>query len=135
MLNTKLGVDIEVRKAVIPTGLRRFLPATKALPKEMLPIVTSQFSLLWRKLLLRASGIFYNHRSRQEGNRDHSDRSCELRIFRAKRRGRTSSRAEAYRKWSIFTTWQKELGLGTRCSLRQILVGDEPFAVLLEMMS
>ena len=51
---------MKIRKAVIPAaGLgTRVLPASKSMPKEMLPLWTNQpFSTLWRRLWLRASQI------------------------------------------------------------------------------
>jgi UTP--glucose-1-phosphate uridylyltransferase len=73
-----------IKKAIIPAaGLgTRFLPATKAQPKEMLPIVDSlPFNLLWKKrfplvlmiLLSSLAGINVLFE-------DHFDRSMELEV-------------------------------------------------------
>ena len=57
----------KVRKAVIPAAglVTRFLPATKAMPKEMLPIVDNQrFSSLLTKLVNRGSKTLLSSRVR-----------------------------------------------------------------------
>lgn len=126
-----------VRKAVIPAaGLgTRFLPATKAQPKEMLPIVdkpTIQYII--EEAL--ASGIeeflIVTGRSKRSIE-DHFDRSLELEM--------TLERSHKYELLqmiqkisdiSVHYIRQKEpLGLGHAILCAKHFVGSEPFAVLL----
>ena len=128
-----------VRKAVFPVaGLgTRFLPATKAMPKEMLTVVD-------RPLIqhvvdeAREAGIEHfvfvtgRHKSIIE---DHFDRRAELEQFLADR-GKT---AELHAVTSYlphpgstsFTRQQEPLGLGHAVWCAHELIGNEPFALLL----
>ena len=128
-----------IRKAVFPVaGLgTRFLPATKAMPKEMLTIVDRP--IIQRVVdEAREAGIehFIFVTGRNKGViEDHFDRQAELEnILRAKGKheeielladllpgpGQTS-----------FTRQQEPLGLGHAVWCARELVGDEPFALLL----
>jgi UTP--glucose-1-phosphate uridylyltransferase len=127
-----------VRKAVFPAaGLgTRFLPATKAQPKEMLPLVDKPIIQYAVEEAL-ASGIeniiIVTGRGKS-AIEDHFDVSYELeRIL--EERGRHDL-LEVVRKVSdlihISYVRQKEaLGLGHAILMARELVGDEPFAVLL----
>lgn len=127
----------KVRKAVIPAaGLgTRFLPATKAQPKEMLPIVdkpTIQYIIEEAK----ASGIeeilIVTGRSKRSIE-DHFDRSIELEINLKEHN--KDDLLEVIKKISeinIHYIRQKEpLGLGHAILCAKHFIGDEPFAVLL----
>ncbi len=129
---------MKIRKAVIPAaGLgTRFLPASKAQPKEMLPIVdkpTIQY------VVEEAAGagiedILIITGRNKHSIEDHFDRSIELeQVLERKHKERE---LEEMRKISalanIFYVRQKEpLGLGHAVYCARRFVGNEPFAVLL----
>ena len=129
---------MRVRKAVFPAaGLgTRFLPATKASPKEMLPIVDKPIIQYVVEEAL-ASGIKNIIMITGRGKRaieDHFDKSFELE-YELERKGKldllkkTRQIADLV---SISYTRQKEpLGLGHAILMAENLVDDEPFAVLL----
>jgi UTP--glucose-1-phosphate uridylyltransferase len=127
-----------VRKVVLPVaGLgTRFLPATKTIPKEMLPIVDIPTVQLNVEECV-ASGIeeiiFVNARGKQSIE-DHFDRSGELEALLEKR-GKTGD-LEAMRRLTTMAKFvsvrQAEArGLGHAVLCAKAAVGDEPFAVLL----
>ncbi len=127
-----------IRKAVFPAaGLgTRFLPATKAQPKEMLPILDKP-TIQYVMEEAAASGIqdiiVVTGRGKN-AIEDHFDRSIELEIMLS-RKGRTDL-LEVVRRVSelvrVCYVRQKEpLGLGHAVLAARDLVGDEPFAVLL----
>ena len=128
-----------VRKAVFPVaGLgTRFLPATKAMPKEMLPVVD-------RPLIqhvvdeAREAGIehFIFVTGRNKGViEDHFDRQFELEMTLLERQKHTA--LEFLNKElpapgsTSFTRQQEPLGLGHAVWCARELVGSEPFALLL----
>jgi UTP--glucose-1-phosphate uridylyltransferase len=128
-----------VRKAVFPVaGLgTRFLPATKAMPKEMLPVVD-------RPLIqhvvdeARAAGIehFIFVTGRNKGViEDHFDRQFELEHTLTERQRRTDLDLLASDLpgpgTASFTRQQLPLGLGHAVWCARELVGREPFALLL----
>lgn len=126
-----------VRKAVIPAaGLgTRFLPATKATPKEMLPIVdkpTIQY-IVEEALAAGIEDILVITGRSKRAIEDHFDRSIELEI-NLKEHGKEKE-LEVVRKISdirIHYIRQKEpRGLGHAILCAQQFIGDEPFAVLL----
>ena len=129
---------MRVRKAVIPAaGLgTRFLPATKAIPKEMLPIVdVPTLQLVIEEAV--ASGIeeivLVNGRGKSSIE-DHFDHAYELEDT-LRRRGK-SEQADAMAKIAgmvrLVSVRQKQpLGLGHAVLCARDAVGDEPFAVLL----
>lgn len=128
----------KVRKAVIPAaGLgTRFLPATKATPKEMLPIVdVPTIQLVIEEAV--AAGIedivLVNGRGKSSIE-DHFDHAFELERT-LEDRGKTEL-LELTRKISnmvrVISVRQKmPLGLGHAVLCAREVVGDEPFAVLL----
>ena len=127
-----------VRKAVLPAaGLgTRFLPATKAQPKEMLPVVDKPL-IQYAVEECVASGIenviIVTGRGKN-AIEDHFDASPELERFLAEK-GKTQL-ADMIRQISdmvhISYIRQKEAkGLGDAVLTAKELVGDEPFAVLL----
>jgi UTP--glucose-1-phosphate uridylyltransferase len=128
-----------VRKAVFPVaGLgTRFLPATKAMPKEMLPVVD-------RPLIqhvvdeAREAGIehFIFVTGRNKGViEDHFDRQFELEMAllqRQKQQALDVLRRDLPGPGSTsFTRQQEPLGLGHAVWCARELIGREPFALLL----
>ena len=128
-----------LRKAVFPVaGLgTRFLPATKAMPKEMLTIVDRP-ALQYVVDEEREAGIedFVFVTGRNKGViADHFDIAYELEATLAER-GKTEEiamlRADLPKAGTIaFTRQQSPLGLGHAVWCARELVGREPFAVLL----
>src|SRR5437870_5780379 len=128
-----------VRKAVFPVaGLgTRFLPATKAMPKEMLPVVDKpliQYAIEEAK----AAGIeqFYFVTGRAKNAiEDHFDTAFELEATlreREKKELLDQLQASLPAAGQIaYTRQQRPLGLGHAVWCARHLVGDEPFAVLL----
>ena len=127
-----------VRKAVLPAaGLgTRFLPATKAQPKEMLPVVDKPLIQYVVEECV-ASGIeniiIVTGRGKN-AIEDHFDSAPELERF-LEEKGK-SDQAELVRKISnmvhfSYTRQKEPLGLGHAVLAARELVGDEPFAVLL----
>jgi UTP--glucose-1-phosphate uridylyltransferase len=127
-----------VRKAVFPAaGLgTRFLPATKAQPKEMLPLVDKPIIQYGVEEAV-ASGvdniILVTGRGKN-AIEDHFDVSVELETF-LEARGKREQLAEV-RKISnminfAYVRQGEPLGLGHAVLVTRELVGDEPFAVIL----
>jgi UTP--glucose-1-phosphate uridylyltransferase len=128
-----------VRTAVFPVaGLgTRFLPATKAMPKEMLTVVDRPV-IQYAVDEAREAGIehFVFVTGRNKGViEDHFDRQIELEET-LESRGKTEALA-ALREdlpepgQSSFTRQQEPLGLGHAVWCARKLVGNEPFALLL----
>lgn len=128
----------KIRKAVIPAaGLgTRFLPATKAQPKEMLPIVdkpTIQY-IVEEAIKSGIEDIIIVTGRNKRAIEDHFDRSMELEAFLEK-----NSKDELLdlvqdvaRMADIYYVRQKEaLGLGHAIYSARKFIGNEPFAVLL----
>ncbi len=128
-----------VRKAVFPVGGMgtRFLPATKAMPKEMLPVVDKPL-IQYAVEEAAAAGIehfiFVTGRGKN-ALEDHFDHNPELeRIL--KERGKFDL-VEAVTSWMpksgqiSYTRQSEPLGLGHAVWCARDLVADEPFAVLL----
>jgi UTP--glucose-1-phosphate uridylyltransferase len=127
-----------IRKAVFPAaGLgTRFLPATKAQPKEMLPLVDKPIIQYGVEEAV-ASGvdniILVTGRGKN-AIEDHFDVSVELETF-LEARGKKELLAEI-RKISNLINFSyvrqgEPLGLGHAVLVARPLVGDEPFAVIL----
>jgi UTP--glucose-1-phosphate uridylyltransferase len=127
-----------VRKAVVPVaGLgTRFLPATKAMPKEMLPLVDiPSIQLIVEECV--AAGIeeiiFVTARGKS-AIEDHFDRAPELEAL-LERRGKKQDLATVRRLSELarfVSVRQGEArGLGHAVLCARAAVGDEPFAVLL----
>ncbi|HVE03136.1 MAG TPA: UTP--glucose-1-phosphate uridylyltransferase GalU [Rhizomicrobium sp.] len=128
-----------VRKAVFPVaGMgTRFLPATKAVPKEMLPVVDKpvvQYAVEEAKEAGIEQFIFVTGRGKHIIE-DHFDHAYELEALLTAREKTTEldSLLEGLPvSGSVsFTRQQKPLGLGHAVWCARHLVGDEPFAVLL----
>ena len=129
---------MKVRKAIIPAaGLgTRFLPATKAQPKEMLPIVdkpTIQY-IIEEAVAAGIQDIIIVTGRNKRSIEDHFDRSIELEL--ELERGNKDEMLELVRGISemanIHYIRQKEpRGLGHAILAARHFIGDEPFAVLL----
>lgn len=127
----------KIRKAVIPVaGLgTRFLPVTKAVPKEMLPIVdkpTLQY-IVEEAVASGIEEILLITSPNKEAIINHFDRSFELEMRLEK--SHKYEQLEMVRSISdlvhIYTIRQGEpLGSGHAVSLAESFVGKEPFAVL-----
>ncbi len=126
-----------IRKAVFPVaGLgTRFLPATKAMPKEMLTVVDKPLIQYAVEEALEAGIeqiIFVTGRGKG-ALEDHFDISYELEdTMRA--RGKSLSVLDGIRQKPgspVYVRQQEPLGLGHAVWCAREIVGDEPFAVLL----
>ena len=127
-----------VRKAVFPAaGLgTRFLPATKAQPKEMLPIVdkpTIQY-VVEEAVASGLSEIILITGRNKRAIEDHFDAAFELEYYLADR-GKVDELVQIKtisELASVSYVRQKEpLGLGHAILCARALVGDEPFGVFL----
>jgi UTP--glucose-1-phosphate uridylyltransferase len=131
-------VATRVRKAVFPAaGLgTRFLPATKAQPKEMLPLVDKPIIQYGVEEAV-ASGvdniILVTGRGKN-AIEDHFDVSVELETF-LEARGKREQAAEIRKISNLinfaYVRQGEPLGLGHAVLVTRELVGDEPFAVIL----
>ncbi|MEM7693783.1 MAG: UTP--glucose-1-phosphate uridylyltransferase GalU [Pseudomonadota bacterium] len=128
-----------VRKAVLPVaGLgTRFLPATKAMPKEMLTVVDRpvlQYVVDEAKAAGIEQFIFVTGRNKHVIE-DHFDIAFELEDTlekRGKDKPLAQLKAELPPAGTVsFTRQQAPLGLGHAVWCARHLVGDEPFALLL----
>ena len=128
-----------VRKAVFPVGGMgtRFLPATKVMPKEMLPVVDKPL-IQYVVEEAQAAGIeefiFVTGRGKT-AIKDHFDHNIELENI-LKERGKTAevklvSGPMLQPGQVAYTRQQEPLGLGHAVWCARELVGNEPFAVLL----
>lgn len=130
--------NMKIRKAVIPAaGLgTRFLPATKAQPKEMLPIVdkpTIQY-VVEEAVEAGIKDILIITGRNKRAIEDHFDKSIELEIMlRQKGKDEELRKIEQISELAnIFYIRQKEpLGLGHAVLCARQFIGSEPFAVLL----
>ena len=127
----------KVRKAVFPVaGLgTRFLPATKAMPKEMLTVVDKPLIQYAVEEALEAGIeqiIFVTGRGKG-ALEDHFDISYELEAT-MKARGKSLAVLDGIRQKPgspVYVRQQEPLGLGHAVWCAREIVGDEPFAVLL----
>jgi UTP--glucose-1-phosphate uridylyltransferase len=132
-------MNAAVRKAVFPVGGlgTRFLPATKAMPKEMLPVVDKpliQYAVEEAMAAGIESFIFVTGRGKT-AIEDHFDQSWEL--------SATLTERDKTRELEVigemvmkpgqvaYVRQQEPRGLGHAVWCARQLVGDEPFAVLL----
>ncbi|HEY3425100.1 MAG TPA: UTP--glucose-1-phosphate uridylyltransferase GalU [Negativicutes bacterium] len=127
----------KIRKAVIPAaGLgTRFLPATKAQPKEMLPIVDKpaiQF-IIEEAIQSGIEEILIITGRNKRAIEDHFDRAVELEIMlKAQGKYDLLGMVEELAEVNIHYIRQKEAkGLGHAVLCAKQFVGNEPFAVLL----
>mgnify|MGYP003700635941 FL=1 len=128
-----------IRKAVLPVGGlgTRFLPATKAIPKEMLPVVDKpliQYGVEEARKAGIEEIIFVTSRGKA-AIEDHFDHHFEL-MATLEARGKSkelelASTMEATAGRISFTRQPQALGLGHAVWCARNLVGREPFAVIL----
>lgn len=128
-----------VRKAVFPVGGlgTRFLPATKAMPKEMLPVVDKpliQYAVEEAKAAGIEEFIFVTGRGKS-AIEDHFDHSFELQNTLAAK-GKSDMLDEVLAPVMApgqicYVRQQEPLGLGHAVWCARHLIGDEPFAILL----
>jgi UTP--glucose-1-phosphate uridylyltransferase len=136
---TLMSAHKPIRKVVFPVGGlgTRFLPATKSMPKEMLPVVDKPL-IHYAFEEARAAGIeqfiFVTGRNK-DAIENHFDRAYELeRTLDEKQK---TSALAATADWLptpgsvIYLRQQEPLGLGHAVWCARNVVGDEPFAVIL----
>src|SRR6476469_6697208 len=125
-------------KAVFPAaGLgTRFLPATKAQPKEMLPLVDKPIIQYGVEEAVESGvdNIILVTGRGKNAIEDHFDVSVELETF-LEARGKTEQLAEIRKISNLinfaYVRQGEPLGLGHAVLVTKSLVGDEPFAVIL----
>ncbi|MBH9537112.1 UTP--glucose-1-phosphate uridylyltransferase GalU [Novosphingopyxis sp. YJ-S2-01] len=131
-----------IRKAVFPVaGLgTRFLPATKAVPKEMLPVIDKpliQYAVDEAREAGIEQMIFVTGRGKS-AIEDHFDIAYELQTTMGER-GKDMDLLDGTRLGPgacVYVRQQEPLGLGHAIWCARDIVGDEPFAIFLpdEMM-
>ncbi|MFV0395856.1 MAG: UTP--glucose-1-phosphate uridylyltransferase GalU [Coprobacillaceae bacterium] len=130
--------NLKVRKAIIPAaGLgTRFLPATKALAKEMLPIVdtpTIQY-IIQEAVDSGIEEILIITNANKHAMENHFDKSYELeaRLTESGKMKEVKMIEDIANMANIYYIRQKEpKGLGHAVLCAKSFIGDEPFAVLL----
>jgi UTP--glucose-1-phosphate uridylyltransferase len=130
---------MRVRKAVFPVaGLgTRFLPATKAMPKEMLPVVDKPLIQYAVEEAVKAGieDIIFVTGKGKQCIEDHFDHYCELEHTLMARNKSTLLQAITTlipeSGTIIYTRQNDPLGLGHAIWCARNVVGNEPFAVLL----
>lgn len=126
-----------VRKAVFPVGGlgTRFLPATKAIPKEMLPVVDKpliQYAVDEAREAGIEQMIFVTGRGKS-AIEDHFDIAYELETTMAQRGKPLDVIADTrFRPGDVtYVRQQEPIGLGHAIWCARHIVGDEPFAIFL----
>lgn len=134
----ELTMTVHIRKAVFPAaGMgTRFLPATKAQPKEMLPLVDKPLiQYVVEEAIASGIDIIIIVTGRgKNAIEDHFDTAFELERT-LEERGKTELLEEAQLVSSManfaYVRQKQALGLGHAVLVSRPLVGDEPFAVML----
>jgi len=130
---------MKVRKAVFPVaGMgTRFLPATKAMPKEMLPIVDKPLIQYAVEEAMDAgfTEIIFVTGGSKRALEDHFDHSCELEhTLMARSKDALLKELDMLIPETgtiIYTRQNEPLGLGHAIWCARHIVGNEPFAVVL----
>lgn len=129
---------MKIKKAVIPVAGKgtRFLPATKQIPKEMIPLVDRPMIhyAVEEAVLSGIEEVILVTSTGKESIENYFDRNIELEAFLEKA-GKTEE-LEKIKKIGtmieVVTVRQKEqLGLGHAVLCAKSVVGNEPFAVIL----
>lgn len=129
----------QIRKAVFPVaGLgTRFLPATKASPKEMLPIVDKPLIQYGVEEAIEAGirQMIFVTSSSKRAIEDHFDRNAELE-HELEQRGKQELLKMVHsivppEVSCIYIRQPEALGLGHAVLCAKPVIGDEPFAVIL----
>lgn len=132
-------MSVRVRKAVFPVaGLgTRFLPATKAIPKEMLPIVDRPLIQYAAEEAIEAGCdtlVFVTNRYKHPIS-DHFDRAYELetKLEHAGKHALLKAARDTLPPGisTVYVTQPEALGLGHAVLCARPVVGNEPFAVIL----
>jgi len=129
---------MKIRKAVFPAAGfgTRFLPATKAIPKEMLPLVDKPL-IQYAVEEAKASGleeIIIVTGMGKTAIEDHFDTSFELEILlKERKKNDILKKIQEVSELVHFayTRQKKPLGLGHAIGITRNLINDEPFAVFL----
>jgi UTP--glucose-1-phosphate uridylyltransferase len=129
---------MRVRKAVFPAAGwgTRFLPATKAQPKEMLPLVDKpviQYAVE-EAVLAGIEQVIIVTSSQKRAIEDHFDKSYELEVM-LEERGDIEMLRQIRHISDLaqvaYVRQKEQLGLGHAVLMAKELVGHEPFAVIL----
>ena len=129
----------KIRKAVFPVAGSgtRFLPATKAMPKELLPIIDKPLIQYAAEEAIAAdldTLIFVTGRNKR-AIEDHFDSNSELEaVLRSKGKNEMADRVKnilPHGVECIFVRQPEQLGLGHAVLCAERVVGNEPFALLL----
>ena len=129
---------MRVRKAVFPAAGwgTRFLPATKAQPKEMLPLVDKPIIQYGVEEAVAAGIeqiIIVTSRTRVRSRTTSTSTTSSRRSSRRRARSRSSARSGAITDLAqlAYVRQKEQLGLGHAILMAKDLIGHEPFAVLL----
>ena len=129
----------KVRKAVFPVaGLgTRFLPATKAMPKELLPIIDKPLIQYAAEEAISAGldTLIFVTGGNKRAIEDHFDSNTELEAaLRSKGKNKIADKVKNILPKGvecIFVRQSEQLGLGHAVLCAERVVGNEPFALLL----
>jgi UTP--glucose-1-phosphate uridylyltransferase len=129
---------MKIRRAVIPVAGKgtRFLPATKQIPKEMIPIINLPMIhyVVEEAILSGIEQIIFVTSSGKYSIEDYFDRNLELEdfLFKHGKLKELETIQKIGKMVEVTSVRQKEqLGLGHAVLCAREIVGDDPFAVIL----